>query len=372
MNLNNNQEVFFALLRAGLWEQDVEIGKYGDADFSEILRLATEQSVVGLVAAGLEYIKDVKVPQEWALQFAGQTLQLEQRNRVMNTFVEELITKLRDKSVYTLLVKGQGIAQCYERPMWRASGDIDLFLSDDNYSKAKQLLLPLSSSFEEELPYTQHIGMTFGNIEVELHGNLRGNFSALTDRVIDEIKQDVFYNGNVRFWQNGSTQIFLMGATQDSFYVFTHILQHFFRGGIGLRQVCDWCRLLYCYKKQIDLRLLESLLKKARLMTEWKAFGALVVEWLGMPEDAMPFYSDKVCLQRKANKLLGCILETGNLGHNIDNSYRIKKSFGVRKLTAVWRYTIEAFIHFKIFPMNTMRNYIRTMKSGLLSTLGLK
>jgi len=188
VNLNNNQEVFFALLRAGLWEQDVEIGKYGDADFSEILRLATEQSVVGLVAAGLEHIKDVKVPQEWALQFAGQTLQLEQRNRVMNTFVEELITKLRDKSVYTLLVKGQGIAQCYERPMWRASGDIDLFLSDDNYSKAKQLLLPLSSSFEEELPYTQHIGMTFGNIEVELHGNLRGNFSALTDRVIDEIK----------------------------------------------------------------------------------------------------------------------------------------------------------------------------------------
>ena len=33
--------------------------------------------MVGLVAAGLEHVIDVKVPQVWALQFAGQTLQLE-------------------------------------------------------------------------------------------------------------------------------------------------------------------------------------------------------------------------------------------------------------------------------------------------------
>lgn len=53
--------------------------------------LAEEQSVIGLVAAGLEQVIDVKLPQEITLQFAGQTLQLEQRNKEMNHFISVLI-----------------------------------------------------------------------------------------------------------------------------------------------------------------------------------------------------------------------------------------------------------------------------------------
>ena len=43
---------------------------YGEVDYAEVMRLAQEQAVVGLVAAGLEHVTDVKVPQVWALQFA--------------------------------------------------------------------------------------------------------------------------------------------------------------------------------------------------------------------------------------------------------------------------------------------------------------
>ena len=151
--MSNQKEAFFALLRGGLWEQDVELRKYGDTDFSEILQLATEQSVVGLVAAGLEHVKDVNVPQEWTLQFIGQTLQIEQRNKAMNAFFDSLIKKIRVAEIYALLMKGQGIAQCYEKPLWRNSGDIDLFLSNENYEKAKSLLIPLAATVEPEAEF---------------------------------------------------------------------------------------------------------------------------------------------------------------------------------------------------------------------------
>ena len=141
---NNNQQAFLELVRAGLWEKEVRLLPYGDIDYAEVMRLAQEQAVVGLVAAGLEHVTDVKVPQVWALQFAGQTIQLEQRNKAMNQFIANLVAKMREADIYTLLVKGQGIAQCYERPQWRTSGDVDLFLSADNFEKAKSLLLPLS------------------------------------------------------------------------------------------------------------------------------------------------------------------------------------------------------------------------------------
>ena len=114
MKIKNNTRAFLSLVKAGLWESEVHLLPYGDIDFNEIYRLSEEQSVIGLVAAGFEYVKDLKVPKELALSFSGEALQLEQRNTAMNRFINKLINQMRAEGIYTLLVKGQGIAQCYE------------------------------------------------------------------------------------------------------------------------------------------------------------------------------------------------------------------------------------------------------------------
>ena len=79
MKLNNNQQAFFDLVKAGLWEQEVRLSQLKDIDFASVQGIAEEQSVVGLVTAGLEHVSDVKVPQEILLQFIGNTLQIEQQ-----------------------------------------------------------------------------------------------------------------------------------------------------------------------------------------------------------------------------------------------------------------------------------------------------
>lgn len=80
----NNQDAFFALLRAGLWEKEVQLSPSDIIDFSEVYRLTEEQSVIGLVATGLEHVKEYRVPQKELLVFAGNALQIEQRNTEMN------------------------------------------------------------------------------------------------------------------------------------------------------------------------------------------------------------------------------------------------------------------------------------------------
>lgn len=125
------------MLRAGLWEREVRLADIKNIDLNEVYRIAESQSVIGLVAAGIEHISDVKVPQAEVLQFIGTALQLEQRNQAMNKFIRRLVDQMRTASIYALLLKGQGLAQCYEKPLWRASGDVDLFLSEESYNKAK-------------------------------------------------------------------------------------------------------------------------------------------------------------------------------------------------------------------------------------------
>lgn len=365
MTLDNNTQAFLALVRAGLWEADTQLLPYGIIDFKEVYRLAQEQSVVGLVAAGLEHVVDYKVPKEDALIFVGDTLLLEQRNKAMNAFVAHLIDTLRKKDIYTLLVKGQGIAQCYWRPLWRACGDIDLFLNEDKYKKAKTVLTSEATSFEEEKTSIQHLEMTIDGWSVELHGSLRSGLWNRLDRGIDEAQQRVFCGGNVRSWMNDKTQVFLPGADEDVVFVFSHILQHFYSEGIGMRQICDWCRLLWTYRETIDKQLLLSRLKKMGTMSEWRSFATLAVDTLGMPVNAMPFYSPNKRWKHKADKILAFIIETGNFGHNRDYSYYKKHPYLVYKCISLWRHTQDGFRYFYIFPLDACKVWCQMIGTGI-------
>ncbi len=370
MKLDSKQQAFFALVEAGLWEKDVRLSTYNKIDYQEVNRLAEEQAAIGLVAAGMEHVTDVKVPKEDILQFAGQVLQLEQRNKVMNEFLAGIIDKMRKEGVYTLLLKGQGIAQCYERPLWRTSGDVDLFLSNDNYKNAVNVLTPLANEVEDENIYTKHIGFKIDKWEVELHGSLRSELWKRLDNMLDGVQEEIFYGGAVRSWMNGSTQVFMPRADEDLVYVFAHILQHFFKGGIGLRQICDWCRLLYTYRDSLNYGLLESRIRKAGIRREWKVFATLAVDYLGMPGGYMPLYDGSNKWKKKADRLLAFILETGNFGHNRDMSYINKESAISRKWKTFCLITSDTFKQFAIFPMDSIKVWWRMMRIGLLSLVG--
>ena len=364
-----NIEAFFALMRAGLWEKDVQLTPFGEVDYEGVYKIAEEQSVLGLIAAGLDHVKDVKVPQTVALALAGSALQLEQRNRQMNSFIAEIVLDLRRHGIFTLLVKGQANAQRYERPLWRASGDVDFFLSDENYVKAKNYMLPKASSMEPEGKYYQHLGMMIDGYSVELHGNFRCGFSSRTDRVLDKVRYDTFNNGNVNSWVNGNVQIFGLSKENEVFYVFTHFLGHFYKGGIGLRQICDWCRLLWTYRDTLDLKLLDLLLKEAGLMTEWKAFGTFANDNLGLETEAIPFYSDGSRWRRKAGRIKKFIMKVGNFGHNRDMSYFSTKPYLVRKTMSLRRRIGDLLNHFCIFPLDTLRFLPCIVYNGVRSAM---
>lgn len=364
---NKATDAFFTLVRAGLWESEGQLSQFASIDNSIIWRMADEQAVVGLVAAGIEHVHDIKIPQNIALQFVGSTLQLEQRNKVMNQFVEKLIAQLRQIDVYALLIKGQGVAQCYRRPLWRSCGDVDLLLNEYNYNKAKAYLLPLASEVEPEGEYKKHLGLTIGSWVVELHGNLRCGLSTKMDKILDEVQNIVFCEGKVRSWMDGGTQIPLPDINSDILFIFTHFIKHFYCEGLGLRQICDWCRLLWRNKKSVDRELIEIWIRKMGMMSEWKAFAAFAVVYLGMPSEAMPLYEDTPSLRKKAERIKNFILEVGNFGHNRDMSYLDKYPYLIRKFISMRRRCGVLFRHAWIFPLDSLIFFPRIMYHGFRS-----
>lgn len=365
MKLDNNQQAFLALLRAGLWEQDIQLSPYEPIDFSKVYLLAEEQTVVGLIAAGLEHVIDIKIPQDVALSFAGDALQQEQQNMAMNAFVSEQTERMRNLNIDAILVKGQGIAQCYERPLWRTSGDVDFFLTHDNYNRAKSYFDSICLRSEKEVLREKHLSYNIGEWVVELHGTLRTTLLKKLDNVIDEVQKDVFCNEGVRSWMNGNSQVFLPSPDNDVIIVFSHFLKHFFNGGIGLRQLCDCCRLIWTFRETIDKDLLMHRLSASRTESEWRAFAALAVNYLGMPEEVMPLYSLKKRWERKGKRILSFIIKTGNFGYNRDKSFLISPSFIERNLKRFWYITKDTSVRFFIFPLDSLRVWDNLMRQGL-------
>lgn len=372
---DNTIEAFFELLRAGLLSND---NLNFDLDFDgvkweKVYKLAQEQSVQGLVLQGIDsfrfHVPDFKVPQVLLLQWIGEMQIIEQRNKEMNVFIADLIEKLRKYDIYTLLIKGQGIAQCYDKPLWRVSGDIDLLSSKDNYDKAKSFLLPKGVLTEPEEAAKKHLAMQIEQWNVELHGTLHVGLSARVDRMLDNVQHDIFYGGQVRSWMNGHTQVFLPAANEDVVYVFAHILQHFYKGGIGLRQICDWCRLMWTYKDSLNHGLLESRIKRAGLMSEWKAFYNLASRYLGMPDFGSGLLVHDSRYDKKADKICKFILEVGNFGHNRDNSYFQKHSYFVQKCISAWRRVKDLCRHATIFPLSSVRFFFGIMHNGIVSAV---
>ena len=210
--------------------------------------------------------------------------------------------------------------------------------------------------------------MTVDGWVVELHGSLYCGLSSRIERVLDSVKNDTFYGGAVRSWDNDGVQVFQLKAENDAFYEFTHMLHHFYKEGVGLRQICDWCRLLWAYRDKLDLKALESRIRRAGLMSEWKAFGAYAVSILGMPKEAMPFYSDSRRWKRKAKRINKFVLNVGNMGHKREKGYS-NYPYLVRKGFSAMRRIGDLFNHAMIFPLDSLLFSFDIMRNGVKSAI---
>ena len=378
-------------MASGLWERpccsegDSGISATKDnVDWDAVFALARNQAISGLLAAGLESlhnaagsIAEISVEQKKAL--ARHIASVERLNTRMDGFLEKLYAYLLKEGLTPVLLKGQGLAQCYQKPLHRESGDIDLLFNGDEYNRAKKLLAPRAQKVYAEDTQDRHLLMVINGLLLELHGSLHTHLTAKTDAVLDSVQEEMYRDHLFRTCTLKSapsvpsgvsvgevaTEILLPEPTRDVLYVFCHILQHLFNLGIGLKQVCDLARLLYSYRENLDVPYLESRLREMGYLRNWKVLAAFLKEYLGTSPEYIPFYDSSRCYMRKARRLLEYILYTGNMGKNRDVSYRKNSPYLVRKMKSMGMILKNAVRLGRIFPWQAFKIACKGMTEGV-------
>jgi hypothetical protein len=91
------------------------------------------------------------------------------------------------------------------------------------------------------------------------------------------------------------------------------------------------------------------------LMSEWKAFASLAVNYLGMPSVAMPFYDSR--FKVKGEQILEFVLKTGNFGHNRDAASG--------KIGSAWLKFRDFARHSLVFPVDSLKFFCHFMVDGI-------
>ena len=91
------------------------------------------------------------------------------------------------------------------------------------------------------------------------------------------------------------------------------------------------------------------------LMSEWKAFYNLASRYLGMPDYGSGLMVHDSRFDKKADRILELVLESGNFGHNKDLSYRTRYSGLTYKIVAAWRRLKDFASLIPVFPLDAPR-----------------
>ena len=355
---------FFALLRSGLWNEVPERACFaGGTDWETLYRLSFEQTVVPLVTDGINRLPKEFLPAEPERMdpFLGDMMATVKRNRSLDAFIPKLFQALKDIPV--VLVKGQSLAQDYLEPERRQPGDIDLLLTPASYEAAKAVLLPKATTVLEEQAETWHQGMRFKSVEVEVHGSISTLMSRKLDRQLAALLQQQFDGRPFPFVHIGGAEIPVPEADFNAVYIFVHFLQHFWSGGVGLRQLTDWMVFVSVHKRDIHPVILEKRLQELGLLRLWKVFTGFVQEYLGCPAEKLPLAAKPE--PKKNVRIWKFIRRCGNFGKNRDRS-RKEESYLVRKVHSLWRLVVaDRLRHFPVFPKESVRFFFGAFGYGL-------
>lgn len=306
----NRVEAFFSLVRAGLWETEPALPLFegaGAEDWNAMYRMAVSQALIAVCFDGMNRLPAaLRPPRPLYLQWAARTAQVENANRHLNQVLQQAVTLYRSHGLHPAVLKGQGAAACYSNPLHRQCGDIDIYIGRCGARIANRCIEEAGGVRTSEASY-KHTCYEWDKADIENHALVGRLNSPLANRLFQQWVHEWYPD-----WVEERDGIPVAPSQFDALFIFIHAFEHFLNSGIGLRQLCDWARLLFAQRQQIDGSRLEKELQRIGLLKAARIFASLLVHHLGMPAEAVPFSLGGN--SRLERVLLEEILATGNFG----------------------------------------------------------
>ena len=257
----DRNDIFFAVLRAGLWEQDLRLeAAPSPEDWQALLQIARSQAVLGLFFRGMSHLGSEQLPPpEARLPLLAEVDRLERRAAALVRMQEELLAHLAEAGLRPLVQKGTEAAKYYARPLLRESGDIDLFIPEEDFPRACEII-------------TETAGLQ-GGLQAAPDGSCVCTVRGVTVELHRRYFDLHVAAGRLPEVPSVVAELVMLSA---------HILKHAIGEGVGCKQLCDLARALARTDGAYDKAALRGALRRCGLLRWHRLLCSLLVADLGL------------------------------------------------------------------------------------------
>jgi len=345
MNLSDvNIAQFFLILRDALWGgEEVDLQH---VVWSDVMRLAKEQAVFGLVFDVLSTESPKQIDNNILYEWIGISEQIKRNNEFLNSEVSLFLEFLAENKIQCKVVKGQTVSSCYPKAYLRQSGDVDFWVPKDKYVACENVIERKLGLVLQRQESEKHVEFRWHGVQYELHSHLAMFHNKKQQRYFDDlVESDTGLNVKI-----GDIEMPTLSPTLNALYIFVHLFFHLIHVGVGLRQFCDWMMWLHQYKNDIERRILAEHLAFLGLYRPYCVLGAILVDNLGLPSKEFPFEINEKD-RKRSRQVLKDIIALGNFGHNNE---RIQKLGFLHSLHTGWRMCSQSFKYLDLAPKEVL------------------
>ena len=340
-------ESLYKLLRIALAPEgdsaDFEF-KLSDSEWEKVHSECLRHLLVAVVyRAVCRLPKDKRPPLELMFQWASEAETVKGHNEILNSEAARLTEMFAAQGRKSAVLKGAANARLYPDPFMRHAGDIDLWVEGGRKSV---LALAKKMGFEqdEKNDGAQHHIHVQGAAKVPVEIHFRpssGVFNPFARRrLLRYLENEILNAERVPEGFNVPSIKFALAMQ------LAHIQRHFFKGGVGLKQLADYFILLE-HSTDEDRREISERLSRFGLKRLGAAIMWVMGEVFGLEKDKMLVNPDA----KLGKKMLAEVCASGNFGFfcvNAKDEHRM--NFVARWLWNRWKEVrLAPFSPFEVF-----------------------
>ena len=307
--LSHDERSLLAIVRNALNGDDCRL-EICPTDYQRVMRMAEEQAVQGLLLDGVVRMpKEMAPPLPMLLKLTGVVCgQMENINRRHIDVIGKMSATLEDAGIKAVFMKGQTTGRRWSAPLHRTPGDVDFLVEESDYQRTLDVLESIGE-VDRTLRHEHH-GMAFvDGVQIEPHYKIHNYQCPWTDRRMNGLASSILKDESCKA-MIGDKEINVLPATFESVFLISHIVNHIYEEGLGLRQLVDYAMLLRHEHGNIDWERHNEWLEQVRMMRAWRIVVCLCQDYLGA-ERHWEFTEKE---HERAGRLMRDVMAVGNFG----------------------------------------------------------
>lgn len=281
MEFNIDEQTLLSLLKASLNKETVDVSSF-HCDWKNVLAISEKHSILPLIYDEL--------PEPLKNRTQARCAACVQQYYHLLFLTRYFVHVLKKRQIPCIVLKGVSASLPYPVPEYRKSGDIDLLIFDSGLlEQAKEALIEKGCIWHATAEDEHHYSLCYREVEIELHKTFTAAFD---NKVINENLKKIQKSAVDHFHEESFLgSIFpVLDPPEQALSLLVHMLQHFMRGGFGLKLLADWVVFWNAGISLEDQNMYLSFVKGCRIDGFSDFICSLCVTYLGMKKNACPYH----------------------------------------------------------------------------------